>query len=118
VFAAVCHYCGLEYWSHNRRRLYCSERCRRSYQNDRRKDERAERAEESEAWHEAAPWQQDPWERNDLENWEDIFTNALLDPPPQDDAPWDAPVKPVVKANRKKRKNENWMWLPGLSVPQ
>lgn len=116
MFSAVCQYCGLEYWSHNRRRLYCSERCRRSYQNDRRRDERAERAEESEAWHEAAPWQQDPWERNDLEDWEEIFENALLDPPPQDDAPWDAPVKPAVKAKKKKEKNRGWLWLPG--VPQ
>lgn len=107
-----CLFCGTQFYTHNPRRLYCSERCRRDIQNERRRDERAEAREVREA----SRWDYDPWEKNDLGD--EVTLNALLDATPWEDAPWDAPatgykMKPVQK---KKRKNENWLWLPG--VPQ
>ena len=113
-----CLFCGTPFYTHNPRRLYCCERCRRDIQNERRRDERAEQRE----IRDASRWDYDPWERDDLGD--DVLMNALLDATPWQDNPWgglqiaDAPatgynLSPVRK---KKQKNENWLWLPG--VPQ
>lgn len=109
---ATCLYCGIDFISHNPRRLYCSERCRRDIQNERRRDERAEAREVREASH----WDYDPWERNDLGD--EVFANALLDADPWGDNPWGGlqiTVKPK-RGKKEKRKNVGWLWLPG--VPQ
>jgi len=73
----LCQRCGKEYEATNRRQLYCSEYCRRQYQNETRKAQRAELADCIK--YEAKPWDYDPWERNDLDNLENIFANALTD---------------------------------------
>ena len=106
-----CLYCGLAFITRNPRRLYCSERCRRDFQNERRAEERAERR----AAREAARWD-DPWERDD---WA-IMANALLDASPVfEDTPWGGVSVKLPKPNpkrKKKEKNPGWLWLPG--VPQ
>ena len=80
----LCRYCGgpLPDGS-TRHRLYCSDHCRRKYQDERRK---AERDELKALRHEdkaGAAWL-DPWSRCDLDEWtaEEILANALLDPLP------------------------------------
>ena len=80
----LCRYCGgpLPDGS-TRHRLYCSDHCRRKYQDERRKAERDElkalRHEDKagDAW-------LDPWSRCDVDDWtaEEILANALLDPLP------------------------------------
>ena len=45
IMLAHCRRCGAAYMSGNRRRLFCCERCRRSFQDERRKRERADAAE-------------------------------------------------------------------------
>ena len=70
-----CQYCGKQFKTANIRRLYCCEKCRRDYQNERRMYERAERSEVLAASH----WKYDPWEVNDLDNIEQVFSNALKD---------------------------------------
>lgn len=79
-----CRYCGgpLPDGSYRSRR-YCSDHCRRKYQDERRK---AERDELKALRHEdkaGAAWL-DPWSRCDVDDWtaEEIFANALLDPLP------------------------------------
>ena len=115
MFAAVCHYCGLEYWSHNRRRLYCSERCRRDFQNERRRDERAEAREVRDA----SRWDYDPWEKNDLEDIE-VWGNTLLDPAPLiTDNPWGGPSVELpreTRKTRKKHKHAGQCTLPGMEA--
>ena len=103
-----CPCCGTEFLTRNPRRLYCCERCRRDWQNERRAHERAERRELG------RPVFDDPWERDD---WE-IMGNALLDAAPVfEDSPWCGPSVKIVKPVRKKKeKNPGWLWLPG--VPQ
>lgn len=101
----------MEFISHNPRRLYCSERCRRDQQNELRRDRRAEEREALEASH----WDYDPWERSDLGD--EVTLNALLDATPWQDNPWGGlqiTVKP--KRGKKEKKNVGWLWLPG--VPQ
>jgi len=115
---ATCLYCGLEFLSHNPRRLYCSERCRRDFQDDRRRAERAEQRETREriAWDEKPHWLQDPWALCDEDDdaWDGRWCNALLDPVPvEDDAPWGVVEK---TPKRKRKKHDGWLWLPG--VPQ
>ncbi len=44
MLLAYCRRCGAAYMTGNRRRLYCCDGCRRSFQNERRKRERAEDA--------------------------------------------------------------------------
>lgn len=65
------------------RRRFCSEACRRAYQNDMRKEARAEERAAREAGRPMA----DPWERNDLEDAEALWANALVDalPPGAED---------------------------------
>ena len=113
VVRICCQYCGREIDTTYSRRMYCSERCARDAQNERRREERAEAREIREATH----WDHDPWDRNDIEhiqeNWEEIYSNALLDPPP--DPPWDWPAAPAKK-HRKKEKNPGWLWLPGVPM--
>ena len=76
-----CPNCGKRFRRRNPRRVYCCEACRRTAQNVRRKDERAEARELREA--EQGPWL-DPWARCDLDDWsaDQIWANALLDPAP------------------------------------
>lgn len=59
-------------------RLFCSEKCRRDYQNARRKDERADARD---AKNTAFCAMADPWARNDLDadEAEIICAHALLD---------------------------------------
>lgn len=65
------------------RRRFCCEACRRAYQNEVRKEARAEERAAREAGRPMA----DPWERNDLENAEILWANALVDaiPPGAED---------------------------------
>lgn len=80
----LCRYCGgpLPDGS-TRHRLYCSDHCRRKYQDERRK---AERDELKALRHEdkAGDVWLDPWSRCDVDEWtaEEILANALLDPLP------------------------------------
>ena len=80
----LCRYCGgpLPDGS-TRHRLYCSDHCRRKYQDERRK---AERDELKALRHEDKAWDAwlDPWSRCDVDDWtaEEILANALLDPLP------------------------------------
>ena len=120
AFLAICQFCGQTFLSKNQRRIYCSTRCRRGAQNERRADERAEEREARLA--SADPWE-DPWARNDLDNWEEIFGNALLDAAPVwSDNPWggpqvDMPEKAAPhKAMRRKMRNGNWLMLPGMEL--
>lgn len=123
-FKAVCQYCGVEFVSRNIRRLYCSERCRRDFQDERRRAERAEirEAKERAAWDEKPHWLQDPWAfdgKDELDAWQSVWAQALLDPMPvEDDAPWDLPAEPAAKKKKRKKRKElpGWLWLPG--VPQ
>ena len=127
-FEAVCQYCGTVFLSRKIRRLYCSERCRRDFQDDRRMAERAEirEFEERLGWDETPHAWQDPWARcdeggDDLDAWQGIWGNALLDAAPIiDDAPWETAAQPVGKADklpqkRKQRKqHEGQLALPGM----
>lgn len=125
-FEAVCQYCGTVFLSRNIRRLYCSERCRRDYQDDRRMAERAELREFAERVLDDKPhWMQDPWARceeggDDLDAWEGIWGNALLDalPSVEDDAPWeDVPAQEAMPQGRKRKKKDKHAgqaYLPGM----
>lgn len=79
-----CQYCGEELPEHTRR-VYCSTRCRRDAQNERRRDERAELREAREA-EQAMPMGNpfDPDFIARLDWWEaaEIYSNACLDPEP------------------------------------
>lgn len=77
-----CRRCGGDFETDRACRLYCSARCRRLYQNERRREERAEQAALRESWDDTRLT--DPWARNDLdeEGMEAIWANALLDPLP------------------------------------
>lgn len=110
----LCRYCGIPLPADASARLtYCSEKCRRDYQNERRREERAEaralREAESGAW-------LDPWARSDLDEWgvEEIFANALLDPMPVTEEV-DVLAGPLVtvrpgKAERGWKKNWLRLW--------
>lgn len=123
VFLSTCQYCGTEYYSHNVRRLYCSERCRRDFQNDRRAGERAEERElREQLWgvDEKPHYMQDPWAAMDAED--AAWDNALLDAAPVlEDSPWGGPsvaVQPVGKTDklRKRKKHEGQLMLPGMEA--
>ena len=128
VFRSVCQCCGREYESRNVRRMYCSTRCRRDWQNDRRQRERAEEREFHKrlAWDEKPHWLQDPWARcdeggDDLDAWLGRWSNQLLDAPTiVDDAPWDmadaAPVAKPKKRKRRKDKHKGQAFLPGMET--
>lgn len=78
----ACRNCGALFHAGTAaKKLYCSEACRREYQNKRRKDERKEEKEARCATQGIWP---DPWQRNDLDaaSLEAIYANALLDPLP------------------------------------
>ena len=62
------------------KKKFCSARCRREYQNARRKDERTELRE----LRKGNNPMDDPWERTGIDEWTDetIWENALLDPMP------------------------------------
>ena len=74
-YVSECLYCGEEFRSSNPRRLYCSTRCRRLYQNETRKAERQEIRDVNEA----SRWDYDPWQVDDRDNLENIFPNAIRD---------------------------------------
>ena len=70
-----CKYCGQRFLAPTRGKYYCSTPCRRHYQDERRKDERAEAREVKEA----SKWpMQDPW-ASDHYLGDDVWDNALLD---------------------------------------
>lgn len=79
--------CGRWFETENVRRLFCSERCRRSGQNAARREARAEARE---ARSSAQPMA-DPWAFRDPDDWtaEEVWANALLDalPPGVETAP-------------------------------
>lgn len=125
VFLATCQYCGVEYYSHNVRRLYCSERCRRDFQNDRRAGERAELREfEARVLDDKPHWMQDPWQRceeggDEYDAWQGIWGNALLDAAPiVDDAPWEqtATGYKMSPVRKKRKKHEGQAFLPGMEA--
>lgn len=80
LYKKICRDCQHEFLTQYQRRVYCCTRCRRHYQDERRKEERAERRELRESGNPMI----DPWSRCDLDEWTeaDIFANALLDPLP------------------------------------
>lgn len=114
----ACEYCGKEYASHNVRRLYCSEKCRRSAQNERRRDARAEEREVREADH----WTHDPWELMEAQTedeYEAVWANCLLDASPcilVSDNPWGGPQFDIVpkQRRRKKERKPGQLCLPGV----
>ena len=122
AFTALCQYCGQAFSSRNVRRIYCSARCRRDAQNDRRLAERAELREFTErlAWDEQPHWMQDPWALMEEEDgaWDGIWGNCLLDAMPLVDNPWGGPsVATERKPKGKKRKrHEGQACLPGMEA--
>lgn len=79
-----CLYCGEEL-PEKSRRLYCSTRCRRDMQNEKRREERAEAAELRER--ERLRPMADPFSEDfiaSLDFWEaaEVYANACLDPEP------------------------------------
>lgn len=84
ISARYCLFCGeplLDKVASTR--VYCSTKCRRDYQNERRREERAELAEIRRA--EKNRPMMDPWSRNDLEDYtvEEIMELAwTMDPAP------------------------------------
>ncbi len=80
--ASFCAFCGGRFVSRTARRLYCCTRCRRSFQNERRRGERAEAMLKGAP----SPWRHDPWERDD----EALYENALLDASPLEGQPLQA----------------------------
>lgn len=79
-----CPYCGTPIPKKSRK-TYCSERCRRDMQNERRREERAELAEIREAERQRPmgnPY--DPDFIASLDWWEaaEVYANACLDPEP------------------------------------
>lgn len=109
----LCRYCGNPLPKNAPASLkYCSDHCRREYQNERRREERAEARALREAA--AGAWL-DPWSRCDLDEWsvEEIYANALLDPVPVS-AEADALAGPLVTARPGKPEKgwkKNWLWL-------
>lgn len=67
--------CGNLFQLGSRPRRFCCEACRRAYQNEMRREARAEER----AAREAGRPMLDPWERNDLEDAETLWANALID---------------------------------------
>ena len=67
--------CGNLFELGPRPRRFCCEACRRAYQNEVRRAARAE----ARAAREAGRPMTDPWERNDLEDAETLWANALID---------------------------------------
>ena len=117
----TCPYCGKEFASPNPKRLYCSERCRRDFQNEARRDVRAEAAEVKAASH----WGHDPWADMAADDaWDGVWANALLDPAPiLGDAPWGGiqttlPERKPEKQRKRKKKDryEGQMCLPGMEA--
>ena len=80
----LCRYCGGPLPDGSTRgRRYCSDHCRRKYQDERRKAERDELKALRQGQKERDAWL-DPWSRCDVDDWtaEEILANALLDPLP------------------------------------
>ena len=67
--------CGKMFRLGSRPRRFCCEACRRAYQNELRREQRAEER----AAREAGRPMTDPWEKNDLEDAETLWANALID---------------------------------------
>lgn len=109
----LCRYCGAPIPEKApASRVYCSDNCRRDYQNERRREEREEARALREA--EAGAWL-DPWSRSDLDEWseEEIYANALLDPAPVTEEA-DVLAGPLVTARPGKPEKgwkKNWLWL-------
>ena len=112
-----CQFCGAEYVSANPLRKYCSERCRRQMQNERRLDWREQYGHSSRGVAEYLPWEDDPWDSDDYA----ILANALTDPAPQSkwcivDNVWGGPSAIRVKTEKKrarkgKEDKSGWLWL-------
>lgn len=79
----VCLYCGKTFETTSIIQRYCSVRCRRDYQNARRKDERAERRDAVAAGKPMV----DPWEARYLPG--EVTANALFD---EGMAMWDGAI--------------------------
>ena len=75
---AICPHCYAEF-PDGSRKTYCSTRCRRDAQNERRREERAELAEIREA-EKQRPFD-DPWSRSDFDDCsiEEILAASLID---------------------------------------
>ena len=71
----TCRFCGERFLAPTRGRMYCSTPCRRHYQDERRKDERAEERERRES---CKFKMQDPW-AGEAYLGDDVWGNALLD---------------------------------------
>ena len=105
----TCLYCGepLPAWC-SPCRLFCCTLHRRQYQNERRRDERAEAREAMEAGQSMT----DPWGRSDIDDWtaEEIYGNALLDPLPVG-AGDEIIAGPMASRRPKKRASWKDRWL-------
>ena len=82
--AEYCLYCGIEL-PEKTRRLYCSTKCRRDAQNERRREERAEFREAQEAAKQKPMG--DPYDLDfiaTLDWWEaaEVYSNSMLEPHP------------------------------------
>lgn len=82
MYRKICRDCQHEFLTPYRRRVYCCARCRRHYQDERRKEERAEFRD----FRDAGKLMTDPWSKCDIDDCtaDDILKNALLDPVPYD----------------------------------
>lgn len=109
----ACQYCGMPLpVGASVGRLYCCERHRREYQNERRREERAEARELRDAEKNAMP---DPWARNDLDEWtaEEMYANALLDPSPVEVGIVlvSGPMAVITPKKKKASWKDKWLWL-------
>lgn len=75
----ICAYkpCGRPFEARRSTKRFCSDECRRAYQNMDRKERKRIAREAKEA---AQRPMIDPWTRNDLEEPETLWGNALVDP--------------------------------------
>lgn len=103
--ARYCLYCYGELTGRSARALFCSDKCRRDYQNEKRREERAEARELRQNSHPM----DDPWEKVGVVGWaeDEMWGNALLDPLP---AGMGMPEKKPAK-RKKGAWKERWLRL-------
>lgn len=100
-----CLWCYTELTGKSARAVFCSTKCRRDYQNEKRREERAEARE----LRQKEKPMDDPWEKVGVIGWpeDEMWENALLDPLP---AGMDKPEEKKPKRKKDSWK-ERWLWL-------
>ena len=101
-----CLWCYGDMAGKSARALFCSDKCRREYQNEKRREERAEAREIRQN---SRPMD-DPWEKVGVIGWpeDDMWGNALLDPLP---AGMDKAEEKKPKRKKKDAWKERWLRL-------